>query len=45
MDGVIKYLPSPNERQAVIGRDVISNVEVRRFPKKDDKLCALAFKV
>ena len=45
MDGVIKYLPSPNEREPVMGTDILTNKEFPRFPKKDEKLCALAFKV
>lgn len=45
MDGVVKYLPSPNEREPVVGRDPLTNRDTLRYPKKQEKLCALAFKV
>ena len=45
MDGVIKYLPSPSEKEPVVGKDILTNREVLRYPRKDEKLCALAFKV
>ena len=45
IDGIIKYLPSPNEVKPAMASEPDSgkNVEIKANSK--DKLCALAFKV
>jgi len=45
MDGVVKFLPSPNEKEPVKAINILTGKEVIRNPDKKDKLCALAFKV
>ena len=45
MDAVIKYLPSPNEKEPVKAKNIITNQDVLRRPNKKEKLSALAFKV
>lgn len=45
MDGVIKYLPSPLEKEPVKTEDPELGITLLRRPDKKDKFCALAFKV
>ena len=45
MDGIIKYLPSPHERDPIQAWDTRIQTQMLRYPRKDEKLCAYAFKV
>lgn len=42
MDAVIRYLPSPDEKQPVKDKN---NKNLIRNPSKSDPLCAYAFKI
>jgi elongation factor G len=44
LDGVLKYLPSP-ERIFAIGKNAVTGAVEKREPTDKGKLCALAFKV
>lgn len=44
LDGVLKYLPSP-EGQTFIAKDAATGKLIKREPTHKGKLCALAFKV
>lgn len=44
LDGIVKYLPSPENVEAK-GIDNLTQKELIRKPSKKEKLCALAFKV
>ncbi len=45
LDGVINYLPSPDERPPVVGIDPKTGEEVTRSNNDDEPFAALAFKV
>ncbi len=45
LDGVINYLPSPNEVPAIRGVDLRDGTEKIRKPSDDEPLAALAFKI
>jgi elongation factor G len=46
LDGVIKLLPSPNDRKEIIGHDINDlEKEVKYEPTKKENLSALAFKI
>lgn len=46
LDGIIKLLPSPNDRGEVIGHDLNDlDKEIKYQPTKKEKLSALAFKI
>jgi elongation factor G len=45
LDAVALYLPSPLEREIITATDVATEKEVKIYPKPDDPLVALAFKL
>jgi len=45
LDAVCRYLPSPEDKQAIMGTDPDSGEEIARKPSKDDPFAALAFKI
>ncbi|WP_088323524.1 elongation factor G [Polaribacter tangerinus] len=45
LDAVCRYLPSPMDRESVIGVDPNTNEEVRRTPSVKEPFAALAFKI
>lgn len=45
LESVIKYLPSPQETETIVGADVHTQAKIYRFSNPTDKLCAFAFKV
>jgi elongation factor G len=45
LDAVCRYLPSPEDKEAIIGTDPDSGDEISRRPSKDDPFAALAFKI
>lgn len=45
MDGVIDYLPSPLDKGAIVGINPKTDEEVKREPKDEAPLSALAFKI
>ena len=45
LDAVCRYLPSPEDKEAIIGTDPDSGEEIARKPSKDDPFAALAFKI
>ncbi|MFQ5583263.1 MAG: elongation factor G, partial [Calditrichia bacterium] len=45
LDGVIDYLPAPNEVGEVVGTDPRSGKELARKPSEDEPFTALAFKI
>jgi elongation factor G len=45
LDAVALYLPSPLEREIITATDVATEKEVKTYPKPDDPLVALAFKL
>jgi len=45
LDGVVHYLPSPVDREAIKGIDVNTGEEVVRLPKDEDPFSMLAFKI
>ena len=45
LDAVCRYLPSPEDKEAIIGTDPDSGNEIARKPSKDDPFAALAFKI
>jgi elongation factor G len=45
LDAVCRYLPSPEDKEAIIGTDPDSGDEISRKPSKDDPFAALAFKI
>ncbi|OGY66513.1 MAG: translation elongation factor G [Candidatus Harrisonbacteria bacterium RIFCSPLOWO2_01_FULL_40_28] len=45
LDGVIDYLPSPIDVPPTKGTDLKTGAELVRYPKDDEKLSALAFKI
>ena len=45
LDAVCRYLPSPEDKEAIIGTDPDTGNEIARKPSKDDPFAALAFKI
>jgi elongation factor G len=45
LDAVCRYLPSPEDKESIIGTDPDSGDEISRKPSKDDPFAALAFKI
>ncbi len=45
LDGVVDYLPSPNDMPPTKGLDFNTHAEMERHPKDDEPLAALAFKI
>ena len=45
LDAVCRYLPSPQDKDAIIGTDPDSGNEVSRKPNSDEPFSALAFKI
>ena len=45
LDAVCRYLPSPEDKEAIVGTDPDSGNEIARKPSKDDPFAALAFKI
>ncbi len=45
LDAVCRYLPSPEDKEAIIGTDPDSGDEIARKPSKDEPFSALAFKI
>ena len=45
LDAVCRYLPSPEDKEAIIGTNPDSGDEISRKPSKDDPFAALAFKI
>ncbi len=45
LDAVCRYLPSPEDKEAIVGTDPDSGEEISRKPSKDDPFAALAFKI
>jgi len=45
LDAVCRYLPSPEDKDAIIGTKPDSDEEISRLPKVDEPFSALAFKI
>ena len=45
LDAVCRYLPSPQDKEAIIGTDPDTDEEISRTPTVDDPFAALAFKI
>lgn len=45
LDGVVRYLPSPVDVEAIIGTDPSSGEEIQRKPDAKEPFAALAFKI
>ncbi|MBX2827332.1 MAG: elongation factor G, partial [Flavobacteriaceae bacterium] len=45
LDAVCRYLPSPVDRDAIVGTDPDTDEEISRKPSVDDPFAALAFKI
>ena len=45
LDAVCRYLPSPEDKDAIIGTDPVSGDEISRKPTVKDPFAALAFKI
>ena len=45
LDAVCRYLPSPEDKEAISGTDPDTGNEIARKPSKDDPFAALAFKI
>ena len=45
LDAVCRYLPSPEDKEAIIGTDPDSGDEISRKPSVNDPFAALAFKI
>ncbi|MDC8005582.1 elongation factor G [Aureisphaera galaxeae] len=45
LDAVCRYLPSPVDRDAIVGTDPDTEEEISRKPSVDDPFAALAFKI
>jgi elongation factor G len=45
LDAVCRYLPSPEDKEAIIGTNPDTDEEISRKPSKDDPFAALAFKI
>ena len=45
LDAVCRYLPSPEDKEAIVGTDPDTGNEIARKPSKDDPFAALAFKI
>ncbi len=45
LDAVCRYLPSPEDKEAIIGTDPDSGEEIARKPSVQDPFAALAFKI
>jgi elongation factor G len=45
LDAVCRYLPSPEDKDAIVGTDPSSGEEISRIPSINDPFSALAFKI
>ena len=45
LDAVCRYLPSPEDKDAIVGTKPDSNEEISRLPKASEPFSALAFKI
>ena len=45
LDAVCRYLPSPEDKDAILGTDPRTDEEIARKPSVDDPFAALAFKI
>ena len=45
LDAVCRYLPSPEDKEAIVGTNPDNGEEIARKPSKDDPFAALAFKI
>ena len=45
LDAVCRYLPSPEDKDAIVGTDPRTDEEIARKPTVDDPFAALAFKI
>ena len=45
LDAVCRYLPSPEDKEAIIGTDPNTELEISRKPKVSEPFAALAFKI
>ena len=45
LDAVCRYLPSPEDKEAIVGTDPDTGEEISRTPSIDDPFAALAFKI
>ncbi len=45
LDAVCRYLPSPEDKEAIVGIDPITDLEISRKPSVSDPFAALAFKI
>ena len=45
LDAVCRYLPSPEDKEAIVGTNPDTGEEIARKPSKDDPFAALAFKI
>ena len=45
LDAVCRYLPSPEDKDAIVGTKPDSDEEISRLPKVDEPFSALAFKI
>ena len=45
LDAVCRYLPSPEDKDAIVGIDPATNVNIKRKPQVSEPFSALAFKI
>jgi elongation factor G len=45
LDAVCRYLPSPEDKEAIVGNDPNSGIEISRKPSVNEPFSALAFKI
>ena len=45
LDAVCKYLPSPMDKESIVGTDPRTEQEIERHPTVDEPFAALAFKI
>jgi elongation factor G len=45
LDAVCRYLPSPEDKDAIVGTDPVTNVNIKRKPQVSEPFSALAFKI
>ena len=45
LDAVCRYLPSPEDKEAIVGTDPVTGNEIARKPEVSEPFAALAFKI
>ena len=45
LDAVCRYLPSPEDKEGIVGTDPLKGIEITRKPMVSEPFAALAFKI